>query len=135
MLRPPRSGRERLFRPNMLFTSLQWLVFLAAVFVAHHLAPRSLRKWLLLSSSVTFHLAERSHGAGRRRGTLAWLAITILLGLAFVTGQIAEYRHLYATGVVMNTNLFATTFFTPSATDAKSLPCTPISTSNVGEIL
>lgn len=39
----------------MLFTSLQWLVFLVCVFVLYHSVPRSLRRWLLLLSSIAFY--------------------------------------------------------------------------------
>jgi alginate O-acetyltransferase complex protein AlgI len=39
----------------MLFTSLHWLLFLAVVFVAHHLAPPRARKWLMLAGSIYFY--------------------------------------------------------------------------------
>jgi D-alanyl-lipoteichoic acid acyltransferase DltB (MBOAT superfamily) len=39
----------------MLFTTLQWVLFLLVVFVAHHLVPGRYRKWLLLGASVYFY--------------------------------------------------------------------------------
>jgi cytochrome c oxidase subunit 1/cytochrome c oxidase subunit I+III len=66
---------------------------------------------LLLSSSFTMWRAERSHERGHRAG-IAWLVATIVLGLAFLGNQVAEYVGLLRAGVGMNTNLFSTTFFT-----------------------
>ncbi len=39
----------------MLFTSLQWLAFLAVVFVAHHAIPQATRRWFMLVASVCFY--------------------------------------------------------------------------------
>src|SRR5438093_1334340 len=39
----------------MLFTSLQWVVFLLTVFVVYHLAPARWRRWLMLIASVVFY--------------------------------------------------------------------------------
>ena len=41
-----------------------------------------------------------------------WLAVTILLGCAFIGGQIWEYTGLIQNGTTINRNLFASTFFT-----------------------
>jgi heme/copper-type cytochrome/quinol oxidase subunit 3 len=43
---------------------------------------------------------------------IGWLALTIALGVVFMTGQGLEYHNLLAHGMLINTNLFATTFFT-----------------------
>jgi cytochrome c oxidase subunit 1/cytochrome c oxidase subunit I+III len=67
---------------------------------------------LLVASSFTFWLAERAHAAGRRPQSLEWLGVTIALGLAFLAGQASEYLRLVHSGVVVETNLFTTTFFT-----------------------
>jgi cytochrome c oxidase subunit I+III len=67
---------------------------------------------LLLASSVTLHLAERSHDAGRRGRRDTCLAVTIALGLAFLVGQVTEYSRMFGSGIHVGTNLFATTFFT-----------------------
>jgi D-alanyl-lipoteichoic acid acyltransferase DltB (MBOAT superfamily) len=39
----------------MLFTSLQWLVFLGSVFLGYHVVPQRVRRWFLLASSVFFY--------------------------------------------------------------------------------
>ena len=39
----------------MLFTSLHWIVFLVATFVAFHLAPPAWRRWLMLIASAYFY--------------------------------------------------------------------------------
>jgi cytochrome c oxidase subunit I+III len=67
---------------------------------------------LLLASSFTLHRAEKHHDRADRRGTLLWLGATIALGVAFLIGQATEYGHMIQTGIAMDTNLFATTFFT-----------------------
>jgi heme/copper-type cytochrome/quinol oxidase subunit 3 len=67
---------------------------------------------LLLASSFTLRRAEKSHDAHRRGPSLAWLAATIGLGVAFLIGQITEYGRMFRSGIRVETNLFATTFFT-----------------------
>ena len=66
----------------------------------------------LLSSSLTIVLAER---ALHRRQTglfrLYW-TITIVLGLAFLTGTATEWRHLIVEDhLTISTNLFGSTFY------------------------
>lgn len=46
---------------------------------------------LLLASSVTFGFGSVAIAAGQRRRTLAWLSVTFLLGLGFVTMEIFEF--------------------------------------------
>jgi cytochrome c oxidase subunit 3/cytochrome o ubiquinol oxidase subunit 3 len=67
---------------------------------------------LLLSSSVTIWLAERSQRAGNRGGVVLWLAVTIALGVAFLIGQAFEWGELFDEGITIRTGLFGTTFFT-----------------------
>ncbi len=66
----------------------------------------------LLASSLTIWLAERKLKT-HKTSTFRWLlALTILLGSVFVFGQGREYLRLFQAGVLVNSNLFATTFFT-----------------------
>jgi heme/copper-type cytochrome/quinol oxidase subunit 3 len=67
---------------------------------------------LLLASSVTIWLAERSLRHGKPGGMRAWLLVTILLGTAFLIGQGSEYATLIREGVTISTNLFGSTFYT-----------------------
>jgi heme/copper-type cytochrome/quinol oxidase subunit 3 len=66
----------------------------------------------LLSSSLTFWLAEKALHRQDLPGFHRWLALTIALGVVFILGQGHEYLHLFREGLTMNTDLFATTFFT-----------------------
>jgi heme/copper-type cytochrome/quinol oxidase subunit 3 len=66
---------------------------------------------LLLASSLTIWLAERSQRAGKRAGVLLWLAATIALGVAFLAGQGYEWREFIHEGITIRTGLFGTTFY------------------------
>jgi cytochrome c oxidase subunit 3/cytochrome o ubiquinol oxidase subunit 3 len=66
----------------------------------------------LLSSSFTIWIAE--HQLERKRSSAfgLWLAITIALGLIFLTGTALEWHKLiYQDGLTISTNLFGTTFY------------------------
>jgi heme/copper-type cytochrome/quinol oxidase subunit 3 len=66
----------------------------------------------LLASSFTIWLAERKLRAGKSAAFRWLLALTILLGIVFIFGQGREYLRIFHEGVLVNSNLFATTFFT-----------------------
>jgi len=66
----------------------------------------------LFSSSFTIWRSEAALHRGNTRGMIGWLVLTIALGGVFVFGQGWEYRDLISHGVLIDTNLFATTFFT-----------------------
>ena len=66
----------------------------------------------LFASSFTIWRAEAGLHGNNQRKMIGWLAATILLGGIFIAGQGLEYWHLFRSGVSVNTNLFATTFFT-----------------------
>lgn len=68
--------------------------------------------FFLLSSSITFWLAERSLRKGRQSSFRGWLVCTIVLGAIFIAGQAWEYTGLMMNDVWIDTNLFASTFFT-----------------------
>ncbi|MCA9101776.1 MAG: cytochrome c oxidase subunit I, partial [Planctomycetales bacterium] len=67
---------------------------------------------VLLASSVTFWLSERSLRRGHQQTFLKWLGVTIALGAAFIGGQLWEYAGLISSGITIDSNLFASTFFT-----------------------
>jgi heme/copper-type cytochrome/quinol oxidase subunit 3 len=67
---------------------------------------------LLFSSSATMWMAGRCYQREGQRGTAGWLILTILLGGAFLIGQVIEYAELYSHGVTISRNMFGTTFFT-----------------------
>ena len=66
----------------------------------------------LFASSLTFWRAEVALHKQRRGSMLCWLALTIVLGAVFLSGQANEYWKLFQTGVDLSTNMFATSFFT-----------------------
>ncbi len=67
--------------------------------------------FVLICSSVTMVQAvsavQRNDGAGLRK----WLAFTILGGMFFLSCQVYEYTHLFASGMHMSRHLFDGTFF------------------------
>ncbi len=66
----------------------------------------------LMASSLTLWLAEKQLKA-KRHSAFRWLlGLTILLGVVFIFGQGREYLGVFHEGVTVNSNLFATTFFT-----------------------
>jgi cytochrome c oxidase subunit 3/cytochrome o ubiquinol oxidase subunit 3 len=68
---------------------------------------------LLLSSSVTIHLAEKA--LHRRTGAAfaLWWGLTIALGVAFLGGTAYEWRELiYHHHLTISRNLFGTTYYT-----------------------
>ena len=66
----------------------------------------------LLSSSLTIWIAERRIERNRISAFGGWLAITIALGLIFLTGTALEWHKLiYRDGLTISTNLFGTTFY------------------------
>jgi cytochrome c oxidase subunit III len=63
---------------------------------------------ILVTSSFTVHWALQSIKRGQRAGLKAGLVLTMLMGLAFLLTQIAEYSRL---GFSPNTNAFGTIFY------------------------
>ncbi|HEX2384132.1 MAG TPA: cytochrome c oxidase subunit 3 [Acidimicrobiales bacterium] len=46
---------------------------------------------ILIASSFTMHLASRAASENRRTNAVQWLAITALMGVAFLSNQVLEY--------------------------------------------
>ena len=66
----------------------------------------------LLLSSITYGFAMISMQHDRKRGVLAWLAITGLFGLGFLSLEISEFAHLIAEGAGPWRSAFLSSFFT-----------------------
>jgi len=66
---------------------------------------------LILLSSVTMTLAQRSLGRGEGRPYRRWLALTLMLGLAFLGSQLLAWRQLVAQGVYLATNPHSSFFY------------------------
>ena len=67
---------------------------------------------LLLASSATFGFASVAIAGGQRWRTLAWLGVTFLLGLGFVSMKIAEFYGMAVAGAGPWRSGFLSAFFT-----------------------
>ena len=67
---------------------------------------------LLLSSSVTIHIAHLNLKNNNRQKFHFWLALTLIMGYAFVALQVTEYYEAYVhMGLTLNSGAYGTTFF------------------------
>lgn len=66
---------------------------------------------ILISSGVTVEIAKHQLKKGSTRGFQVWMALTILLGAAFVVGQIIEYTHLLHEGITPQGSVYGTAFY------------------------
>jgi cytochrome o ubiquinol oxidase subunit 3 len=94
----------------VLFASL----FAAFAVMAHQFAIPgvALETAVLLLSSITYGFAML--GAHKRKSgvVLGWLAITFVLGLAFLWFEMQEFSHLIAEGAGPSRSAFLSAFFT-----------------------
>jgi len=67
---------------------------------------------LLLLSSLTYGLAMISAEAKKHRAVFAWLAVTFLCGLGFVSMEVHEFAKLVAEGAGPDRSGFLSGFFT-----------------------
>ncbi|QWT19493.1 cytochrome o ubiquinol oxidase subunit III [Bacillus sp. NP157] len=67
---------------------------------------------LLLASSITFGIAMLAMDAGRQRATMAWLAVTGVLGAVFLGVELHEFASLLAEGAGPDRSAFLSSFFT-----------------------
>ncbi|MCT7377866.1 cytochrome o ubiquinol oxidase subunit III [Chelativorans salis] len=68
--------------------------------------------FLLLVSSFTCGLATLAIPRGSKGGVVAWLAVTFLLGFAFIGMELYEFHGLIADGAGPDSSAFLTGFFT-----------------------
>ncbi|MDR0779679.1 MAG: cytochrome c oxidase subunit 3 [Pseudomonadales bacterium] len=67
---------------------------------------------LLLSSSVTVHIAHTALKNNQRQKLTLWLGLTVLLGLTFLFLQVTEYREAYhELGLTLHSGIYGSTFF------------------------
>jgi len=67
---------------------------------------------ILLVSSFSIGLAWLAAREGNKRPVLSFMALTFLLGLAFLTLEIKEFNHLYQEGNSWRRSGFLSAFFT-----------------------
>lgn len=67
---------------------------------------------LLLTSGVTLTIAHHALRLGQRTKTVAWMWVTVLLGITFLCVQAYEYYHLYTDlNLKMSSGIFGSTFY------------------------
>jgi cytochrome c oxidase subunit III len=66
---------------------------------------------ILVTSSLTYHQAEKSYEEGGKGGFFFWVLVSIILGAAFVSCTGYEYTHLWAEGFKPGTNQYSTPFY------------------------
>jgi cytochrome o ubiquinol oxidase subunit 3 len=67
---------------------------------------------LLLLSSITYGFAMIGMQSGNKRAVLAWLAITGVFGLGFLSLELSEFAHLIHEGAGPGRSAFLSSFFT-----------------------
>ena len=67
---------------------------------------------MLLFSSITYGFAMLEMQRNRKQGTLLWLAVTGLFGLAFIGIELYEFHHLIHEGAGPQRSAFLSAFFT-----------------------
>jgi len=71
----------------------------------------SISAFVLLMSSLTMVLAVSAIGRNDMRGTRAWILATAVLGAIFVGGQVFEFSVFTKEGMLLNTNIFSSSFY------------------------
>ncbi len=66
---------------------------------------------ILVASSVTCQLGVFAAERGDVYGLRKWFALTLLMGLAFVLGQLNEYRELVHEGTTISATPYGSVFF------------------------
>jgi len=67
---------------------------------------------ILLSSSVTVHFAHTAIKDKARTKLIAWLGLTVVLGVIFLALQAEEYVHAYQElGLTLSSGIYGSTFF------------------------
>ncbi|WP_127901969.1 cytochrome o ubiquinol oxidase subunit III [Solirhodobacter olei] len=72
----------------------------------------ALNTTMLLCSSITYGFAMISMQNGRTGGTLGWLLVTALFGMAFVGIELHEFAGMIAEGATPERSAFLSSFFT-----------------------
>lgn len=67
--------------------------------------------FILLASSYTSGIAVLQMNRGNKKGLIGWLAVTALLGAAFIGLELSEFIHLVGEGAKISTNAFLSAFY------------------------
>ena len=85
--------------------------FVPDVILHMDMTPIIVNTVVLLSSGGTVHMAQVNLKKGRIRAFQVWLGATILLGVAFIGGQVLEYQHLIHEGLTAPGSVYGTAFY------------------------
>ncbi len=67
---------------------------------------------VLLTSSVTVHMAHTALKNNNKKGFNLWLGVTVACGIVFLFLQAEEYIHAYSElGLMLNSGIYGATFF------------------------
>jgi cytochrome c oxidase subunit 3 len=66
---------------------------------------------VLVTSSLTYHVAEERFDHGRKGAFMLWLCLSIVLGAVFLGCTAYEYAHLFEEGFFPGTNQFSAAFY------------------------
>lgn len=67
---------------------------------------------ILLTSSVTLHFSHINLEKANRKPLIIWLALTVMLGISFLSLQVEEYSHAYQEmGLTLSSGVYGNTFF------------------------
>ena len=80
-----------------------------------------LNTFVLLASSVTMEGTRRRIREGRLEATRTWITLTVVLGLAFLVGQIVAWRELVAAGIYLPSTLHSSFLYVLTGTHAVHL--------------
>lgn len=80
------------------------------------ISPVLFETFILLTSSFTIGLAVHAMRIGRKKAMLAFLGITLLLGVAFLSAEINEFVHYYHVGATYQTSGFTAALLTTLGT-------------------
>lgn len=72
----------------------------------------SAETFILLTSSFTCGLSTYSMHRGQKGWMMAWMAVTILLGISFISFELTEFVGDVAQGATLQTSAFLSAFFT-----------------------
>ncbi|PWI57594.1 cytochrome o ubiquinol oxidase subunit III [Sulfoacidibacillus thermotolerans] len=72
----------------------------------------SAETFILLTSSFTCGLATYSMHRGQKAAMMAWMIVTILLGVSFISLELSEFASDIARGATLQTSAFLSAFFT-----------------------
>ena len=80
------------------------------------LALVSVNTFVLIGSSLAMVTALSAAQQNNIKKAILWLVATLVLGYAFLGGQVYEFSHLAGEGLSLSTNLFGAAFFTLTGT-------------------